>query len=269
MQPHDVVTAVAALVAGCLLVGGCGGDGDAATPSGAALPQGDELVTLDPSTFTTDIDNRFWPMRVGTRWTYRELDENGASSQVRVTVTSTTRRIANGVTARVVRDTVAEDGGVVEDTFDWYAQDADGNVWYLGEDTAEFEDGEVTSRAGSWEAGVEGALAGVIMPARPVDDLRYRQEYAKDRAEDTGEVLSVEEQAQVPAGHYDGAVLTKDTNGLEPRALEYKLYAPRVGPVLTLDVSGSAGREELVRVERVGADAARAAGAAPLGHRYP
>ena len=268
MKPHHVVTAAAALVAGCLFVAGCGGDGEAAMPA-AALPQGDEAVTLDPSTFTTDIDNRFWPMRVGTRWTYREVDGEGASSQVRVTVTSATRRIANGVTARVVRDTVTEGDEVVEDTFDWYAQDAEGNVWYLGEDTAELEDGRVTSRAGSWEAGAGGALAGVIMPARPVDDLRYRQEYAKGRAEDNGEVLSVAEQVQVPAGHYDEALLTKDTNGLEPRALEYKLYAPRVGPVLTLDVSGSAGREELVRVERVGADATRAAGTAPLGHRYP
>ena len=107
------------------------------------------------------------------------------------------------------------------------------------------------------------------MPARPADDMRYRQEYAEGRAEDNGEVLSVEEQAEVPAGHYDGVLLTKDTNALEPRVLEYKLYAPRVGPVLTLDVSGGAGREELVKVDRVGADAARAAGTTPLGQTYP
>ena len=84
-----------------------------------------------------------------------------------VTVTTQTRRIANGVEARVVRDTVTERGEVVEDTFDWYAQDADGSVWYLGEDTAEFEDGRVTTREGSFEAGVDGALPGLIMPAEP------------------------------------------------------------------------------------------------------
>ena len=84
-----------------------------------------------------------------------------------VTATAETKQIANGITARVVRDTVTEDGALIEDTFDWYAQDDDGNVWYLGEDTAEFEDGEVATRAGSFEAGVDGALPGSSMPAEP------------------------------------------------------------------------------------------------------
>ena len=167
-----------------------------------------------------------------------------------------------------MRDTVSEDGVPIEDTMDWFAQDADGNVWYLGEDTAEFEDGELTSRAGSFEAGVDGALPGIIMPADPEPGMAYRQEYYAGEAEDNGAVLALDQQAEVPAGHYDDAVLTADTIALEPDVLEYKLYAPGVGLVLALDISGGAGREELVSMETVDAATARAAGTAPLGAPY-
>jgi hypothetical protein len=260
---------IATIAASCLIVvAGCGGDGQA-TADGAHLPQGSTPVELDPARFTVEIDNRYWPMRPGTRWTYRELDEEGKRLQVVVTVSSATKRLANGVTARVVRDTVTEDGELVEDTVDWYAQDANGNVWYLGEDTAEFEDGEPTTKAGSWEAGVDGALPGVIVPADPVDDMRYRQEYYAGEAEDNGEVLAVGEQVEVPAGHFENALLTKDTNALEPKVLELKLYAPGVGPVLALGVSGGGGREELVEQTRVGTRTARLAGTTPLGESYP
>jgi hypothetical protein len=257
--------AVAALV---LLAGCAGKDEDTRGSAGRELPEGSEPVDLDPAKFSVDIDNRYWPMVPGTRWTYREIDEEGKHLRVVVTVTAETKTIANGITARVVRDTVTEDGELIEDTFDWYAQDGEGNVWYLGENTAEFEGGKVTSRAGSFEAGVDGALPGIIMPADPVDGMTYRQEYYEGEAEDNGEVLDVGEQVEVPAGHYWGALLTKDTNALEPNVLEYKLYAPGVGPVLAVGVSGGRGREELVRVERVPAQAARAAGTAPLGESY-
>jgi hypothetical protein len=106
----------------------------------------------EPADFTVDITHEFWPMRPGTRWTYRESTEDEELTVV-VTVTGVTKRIANGVTARVVRDTVTQGDQVVEDTFDWYAQDADGNVWYLGENTAEFEDGKLApARAPSRQA---------------------------------------------------------------------------------------------------------------------
>jgi hypothetical protein len=226
-------------------------------------------VSLDPAQFSAEIDNRYWPMQPGTRWTYREIDDEGNALDVVVTVTTATREIANGVTARVVRDTVSADGELIEDTFDWYAQDAEGNVWYLGEDTAEFEDGEVSSTEGSFEAGVDGALPGIIMPANPTDGMRYRQEYYEGEAEDNGEVLSTEEQADVPFGHFEDVLLTKDTITIEPDILEYKLYAPDVGPVLVFGVSGGCGREELVSVEDVGDEAARAAGTTPLGESYP
>jgi hypothetical protein len=259
----------AAVTAGCALLAATGCFGSASqTDSGSrsgpatqgALPQGDEPVRLDPGEFTTRIDNPYWPMRPGTRWTYRET-EGDRVQKVVVIVTHQTVQIADGVTARVVRDTVTEGGELIEDTRDWYAQDRHGNIWYFGEQTAEFENGRLATREGSFESGVKGALPGIIMPAQPQPGMEYRQEYYRDEAEDNGAVLSAEEMAQVPYGFFREALLTRDTNALEPRVLEYKLYAKGVGPVLTLGVSGGASREELVRMGQ----APRSAGTGPLG----
>jgi hypothetical protein len=229
------------------------------------LPQGNEPVELDPAGFTTEIDNPYLPMVPGTRWTYREVGPDGEVMEVVVIVTNTTRQIANGVTARVVRDTVTLDGEIIEDTFDWYAQDQAGNVWYFGEDTAEFEDGEVTTTAGSFEAGVDGALPGIIVPANPTPGMKYRQEYYAGEAEDNGEILSTDEMADVPFGHFEGMLLTKDTITIEPDVLEYKLYARDIGLVLALGISGGSGREELVAVDT----APEGAGTGPLGSPNP
>ena len=262
-----------------LLLTGCSGS-PAAPPSSSApaggstpapvsppanpLPTGSQPVTLDPADFTADINHLYWPMKPGTRWTYRE-DEGGEVKEVVVVVTEQTKKIANGVTARIVRDTVRMDGEIIEDTFDWYAQDRRGNLWYLGEDTAEFQNGKVTTRSGSFEAGRDGALPGIILPADPAPGMRYRQEYYAGEAEDNGEVLSTGELAQVPAGRYRGALLTKDTITLEPDVQEYKLYARGVGPVLTVGVSGGSGREELVRLDQAPPNA----GTGPLGRPSP
>lgn len=228
------------------------------------LPQGAEPVDLDPADFTTEIDNPYFPVTPGTRLTYRESGPEG-ELEVVVIHTNATKLIGNGVTARVVRDTVTLDGEIVEDTFDWYAQDNEGTVWYLGEDTAEFEDGEISSTEGSFEAGVDGALPGIVMPAHPAPGMKYRQEYYEGEAEDNGEVLSVLEMADVPFGHFDELVLTKDTIGLEPDVLSYKLYAKGIGVILTLDVSGGSGREELVNIDTAPEDA----GTGPLGSPNP
>ena len=241
--------------------------GSTAAPYGQSanpLPLGSRPVTLDPADLTAEIDHPYWPMKPGTRWTYRE-DEGGEVKEVVVVVTDQTKKIANGVVARVVRDTVRVDGEIIEDTFDWYAQDRQGNLWYLGEDTAEFEGGKVSTRSGSFEAGRDGALPGIMLPADPAPGMRYRQEYYAGQAEDNGEVLSTAELAQVPAGRYRGALLTKDTITLEPDVQEYKLYAKGVGPVLIVGVSGGNGREELVRLDQ----APPGAGTGPLGRPNP
>ena len=202
--------------------------------------------------YTTRIDNPYWPMTPGTRWIYRETDASGEEQRVVVTVTNRTRRIASGVTARVVHDRVTAGGELVEDTRDWYAQDAEGNVWYLGEDTTEYENGRPATTRGSWEAGVDGARGGIVMPARPRVGQSYQQEFKAGEAEDRAKVLSLDEQAEVPFGRFTGVLMTKDSTPLEPEVLEHKFYARGVGPVLVLDISGGSGREELLSFERGG-----------------
>ncbi len=226
--------------------------GQAAPSARCTLPQGSKRVTLDPAGFTTRITNPWWPMRPGSRWVYRETAPDGTRQKVVVTVLDRTKRIANGVTARVVRDVVTEAGAPVEVTDDWYAQDRCGNVWYLGEATTEYENGKPVSTSGSFEAGVDGAQAGVIVPAKPASGMRYRQEYYEGEAEDRAEVVSLGEQVEVPYGHFrPGRVLmTRDLNPLQPKVLEFKFYARGVGLVLVVGVSGGDDREELVRYTR-------------------
>jgi hypothetical protein len=246
--------AASGLTAGGVLAG-CSGDEVArppgpapATAAGPSAVPSYEATTFDPATFTTEIDNPYLPLRPGTRWVYRGTTDEG-TERVVVTVTDRTREVL-GVDAVVVRDTVTVDGALVEDTDDWYAQDADGNVWYLGEDTTEYEDGKPTGHPGAWEAGVDGAQPGVVMPADPRDGQVYRQEYLAGEAEDAAEVLSAREKVSGPTGSYDRVVLTRDYTPLEPDVLEHKLYAPGVGLVLEVGVSGGSGVVRLQKVTR-------------------
>ena len=246
---------IAALV-GCILAGlaiaGCGDDDSSSADANRGLPQTSEPSNLDPADFTTDIDNPYWPMSPGSRWVYRETNTQGTRERVVVTVTDKTKKIANGITARVISDVVTENGTPVEITDDWYAQDKDGNVWYLGEAVRNFENGRLVDREGSFEAGVDGAQPGIVMPADPEPGLTYRQEYYKGEAEDRAAIVTVgEERVEVPAGFYDEDVLmTRDLVPLEPRVQELKFYAPGVGPVLSVHTDGAGGRAELVRYTR-------------------
>jgi hypothetical protein len=215
--------------------------------SAGALEVGGAPVRLDPADFGLRIDNPYFPLAPGDRRVVRETDVEGARVRGVVSVTRRTKRLANGVTARVVNDRVREDGEVVEDAREWYAQDAAGNVWYFGEDTVECKNGRVARRDG-FEAGVGGAQAGVIMPADPQVGLSFRKAYDPGNAEDVGEVWSLEERAEVPFRKFRSDVLlVKETTPLEPDALEYAFYARGVGPVLVIEISGGSAREELVR----------------------
>jgi hypothetical protein len=235
------------VAAAVLLLAACAGGSKSSAGSG--LPTGSEPAELDPADFTTDIDNPWWPMSPGGRWVYREV-ENGEVQRVVVTVTDRTKTI-DGIEARVVHDRVATPAGeTVEDTFDWYAQDKDGTLWYLGEDTKEYEDGKVVSTEGSWEHGVDGAQAGIIVAAEPKQGLAYREEYYAGKAEDAAEVLSVEGKVQVPFGFFRDAMITRNYSEIEPKVEELKFYAKGVGPVLELLVSGGSGRTELLSYEK-------------------
>ena len=250
------VTIVAGIAAASgALFGGANGDATAAAAaqlSNQGLPQGSEPVTLNPADFTTTIDNPYWPMKPGYTWTYRETDTTGARERVVVKVTNKTKRIANGVTARVIRDTVSENGVPVEITDDWYAQDSQGNIWYLGEYVTNYEDGKVVDHAGSFEAGVDGAQAGIAMPADPKPGMTYRQEYYRGEAEDEAGVITVgEEQVEVPFGYFNKSVLmTRDLVPTEPKVQELKFYAPGVGPLLSMHTDGPGGRAALVSYKR-------------------
>ena len=237
------IVALAATFA-TLALGGCGSDGDdsAGGASGeedrTSLPQGSEPVTLKASDFTTEIENPYFPLTPGSKWVYRE-----GAQRVEITVTNDTKKI-EGITTRVVRDVVTEDGKLVESTRDWYAQDSDGNVWYMGEATTEYENGKPKTTEGSWEAGVDGAEPGIIMPAEPRTGLTYRQEYYKGHAEDRAKVVTLDAQVKVPFGRFDDALKTEDTAPLGKASVEHKYYARGTGLVLAVGSGGE--REELV-----------------------
>lgn len=221
-----------------LLMSGCNG----------GKPDATYEVEIDPADFVSTIDNEFLPLTPGTTTVY-EGDTGDGPEHVEVVVTDETREIL-GVLCVVVRDTVAVNGEVVEDTFDWYAQDKDGDVWYFGEDVKDYTDGKVVSTAGSWEAGVDGALPGIVMQAEPKVGEEYRQEYYRGKAEDMARVVGLDESVSVKAGAYKGCLKTYEWTPLDPQAKEYKYYAPGVGLVMETLAGDETKRIELVEIRK-------------------
>lgn len=204
---------------------------------------------MDPANFVdpTEIGSRvtpnpYFPLVPGTTWIYEGGDE-----KITVTVTEDTKEIL-GVTCAVIHDVVEEDGEIIEDTLDWYAQDVEGNVWYFGEIAQNFEDGELTDIDGSWMAGVEGAKIGILMPINPVEGQVYRQEFALGEAEDMGEILSLTATESVAgASCTDNCLKTRDFTPLEPDVEEQKYYAPNIGVILEVDLE-TGERVELIEM---------------------
>lgn len=207
-------------------------------------PQVDPDQFVDPADIgNTVAPNPYFPLVPGVTWIYE-----GGGEHITVTVTDDTRDIL-GVTCVVVRDTVTdEDGELIEDTKDWYAQDLDGNVWYFGEIALNYEDGEVVDVEGSWVAGVDDARPGITMPAMPAVGDVYRQEFDLGNAEDLAEVVDVTGSATSPAATCIGdCLVTGEFTPIEPDVLEYKVYAPGVGLILELNPENG-DRLELVEV---------------------
>lgn len=203
---------------------------------------------VDASDFPAQVEvfNPLFPLTPGlvTRTTGQTPD---GEEVVLVEVTDRTRMV-QGVLTTVVRDRVWLDGELVEDTDDWFAQDAIGNVWYFGEEVADYENGVVVSTAGSWESGVDGAMAGIIMYANPSPGTVYRQEYYRGEAEDIGEVIAAGQTVDVPAGRFKGCVHIEDRTPLEPDVRESKYFCPGVGNALTIDHTAGDLRFELIEV---------------------
>src|SRR5262245_2127680 len=207
--------------------------------------------TVDPASFVSGIDNPFFPLQPGTTFVY-EGTTDGIPSRDVMAVTHKTKTIL-GVACTVVHDQAYENGVLVEDTFDYYAQDVDGTVWYFGEDTKELDaSGMVVSTEGSWEAGVNDAEPGVIMEANSKVGDKYRQEFSRDVAEDSAKVESLDASACVPYGCFSGMLLTKETTRLEPGVAGEKYYALGVGLVLDVVIKKGQERSELVSISAPG-----------------
>jgi hypothetical protein len=220
----------------------------------AALVAGSGVVSADtqsytapnPRGFVRKINNPYMPLVPGTIYTY-EGTSDGASVLNTVKVLSS-KKVILGIPCVVVEDTVWEDGELVEKTYDWYVQDTEGNVWYMGEDSSSYRHGIVVSKHGSWQAGVDGAHAGIIMEADPQVGDTYQQEYYPGVAEDMAQVLALDESVSVAYGDFDGVLLTKEWSPLEPDVIEHKYYADGIGLVYSEAVAGEQETMELVDI---------------------
>jgi hypothetical protein len=212
------ITLLSAIIGSVLvLVGGC--TSSSSQEEKAYAPQ------INPADFTTTIDNKYFPLKPGTTFVYEGGAQHGA-----MTVTSDTKKVMR-VQCVVVVDKEWEGGKLIERTYDWFAQDKKGTVWYFGEDTKEYKNGKVVSTKGSWEAGVDGAKPGIIMQADPKVEKSYRQEYYPGEAMDMARVLSLNASVTVPYGSFDHALETKEWTPLQPGFSEKKYYVRGVGPL--------------------------------------
>jgi hypothetical protein len=197
---------------------------------------------IDPKNFSTNITNKYWPMKPGSTWDLAGT-KDGVPETVHVVVKKGTKKIM-GVDTVVIQDTVTINHALEENTTDWYAQDKQGNLWYFGEDSKDYKNGIVISTQGTWEAGVDGAQPGIVVKAHPAADGKtYRQEFRPGVAEDQAKVLATNATEKVPAGVFKSVLHTFDTDPLNPDKVENKWYAPGVGPVHTKRI-GSAHTEE-------------------------
>ena len=260
----NMMIAVSALV----LLGGCGSSGgsdnastsgstsaDAPTPestgpSALAPVHGAYSPQIDPANFVSAVDNRYLPYKPGMRWHFTGVAENGTTPQVDDEfVTDKTKRIL-GVDCTVVRDTVTSRGKPVERTFDWYAQDKQGNVWYFGEDARDYKHGQFIKASDSWISGVDGAQPGIAMPADPQPGDAYRQEYYPKHAEDQALVLKGAPAVKVPYASFRQSLTTVERTATEPGVRERKYYALGVGEIKEEVVRGSREQIQLVGFSR-------------------
>lgn len=205
---------------------------------------------LNAKSFSTKIDNRYYPLPVGWTWIYKGTKERKPQIN-RVTVTSMTKRVPEGITARVVSDVSKTlKGKLLEKTTDLYAQDQHGNVWYFGEKTAAYLPGGKIDRSGSWEAGVKDGEPGIIMLAHPRIPDAYRQEYQKGNAEDTGWIVNRGTSVSVPFGTVHNVVTSLEFARVEPNVVDQKIYAPGIGIARETALTGPPEVAKLVRVTK-------------------
>src|SRR5437870_7835847 len=238
MTKQRLTLLVATAVTGVIAVG--------AWVSNARASGSDYEPVLDPANFVTVIDNPYFPLPVGRTLVYEGI-KDGQSQIDTVTVTDQTK-VIEGITARMVSDVATHDGTLLEKTFDFYAQDKQGNVWYLGEDTTAFLPNGKTDTSGSFVAGVNGAQPGIIMEANPQIPDAYRQECAAGQAEDTAWVVATGGTVSVPYGKVRNVLTTLESTQLEPGAYDEKIYGPGIGIVSERSLTGPSESAQLVSV---------------------
>jgi hypothetical protein len=236
---HSYYIAIAAVLTAC----GGGGPSLARGPAAAALVPYDPVI--NPEEFVPHVDNRYFSLKPGTKFTYE--DKRGIE-RIEISVTNETKKVM-GVTTTVVRTREWKYGALWEDTYDWYAQDRAGNVWYFGEAVDYYRNGKVAHHAGSWEAGVDGAKPGIIMLADPRVGETYRQEYYRWKAEDMGTVVATDKRVTVPYGTFENCLQIEDWSLIEA-GREYKYYCPAIGFLVREETIGGAIEADLVDVAR-------------------
>jgi hypothetical protein len=242
------LTLIAGIASGC---GSSHGTGSAAAAAGSESPapiHGKYAPVIDPANFVTGVDNRYFPLTPGTTLRYRGVAEDGKTPQVDEAAVTHAKKTILGVACTVVRDTVTSHGKPVERTYDWYAQDKQGNVWYFGEDSRNFKHGRFVKGDDSWEAGVDGAKPGIIMEGTPHRGDMYRQEYYRGHAEDQARVLGGGGKVRVPYRTFKRTLATVERSRLDPGARERKFYAAGVGEIASRVVKGDREAFNLVGV---------------------
>jgi hypothetical protein len=216
-------------------------------PGDLAPIHGKYAPKIDPANFVAKIDNRYLSYKPGTTFHFEGV--RGTTKQTDDEVVLHRTKQILGVTSTVVRDTVSEHGRAVERTDDWYAQDKQGNVWYMGEDSFELKNGHFVKAGDSWVSGVNGAEPGIIMPADPRPGDAYRQEYyPPGKALDEARVLKLGATLTVPAGRFRRVLVTSERSPAEPQT-ERKYYAPGVGEIAERVVKGHHEEFKLVSVK--------------------
>jgi hypothetical protein len=228
-----------------LLAAGCAGS--SGSNAGEKANHDEYSPHIDPADFTTRIDNKYFPLKPGTTFVYKGRF-HGTAERDEMGVTGRTKRVM-GVRCLVASDRVTEGGKMTEKTYDWYAQDDKGNVWYFGEDVTEYKNGKVTGHEGSWESGVHGAEPGLAMPADPKQGQIYRQEYSKGVAEDRARVIGLDGSVNVPYGSFDHVLVTEEFTPLEKNVVERQYYVAGVGDIVEATVKGEPERIELVDIK--------------------
>ena len=245
MTKPIAIAAVATLLVGCSS-STVHNAASTTTASELAPLHGKYAPTIDPANFVSKVDNPLWPLEPGTGFHFRGLRGKTPQTDDEV-VTHRTEKIL-GVVCTVVRDSVSEHGRAVERTLDYYAQDTQGNVWYMGEDSFERENGRFVRASDSWRSGVDGAKPGIIMPAHPRPGDRYRQEYyPPGEALDEAHVLGYRGPVTVPYGTFKRTLVTSEFSPLEPQT-EEKTYVAGVGEVQERVVKGHHEEVTLVRL---------------------